>query len=107
MRDEIKIKKMIGVLEGWLKEENKKEDEEELKSKIYEVVRRLTKEEKAIGGYFGVIGKIGVWQIKSELPDIDENTIKKLLRELVYCDEKLCEVEREYTYCEPSYFTLK
>ena len=103
MRDEAEIKKMIEVLE----EGNKKEEEEELKSKIYEVVKQLIKKDKAIGGYFGVIGKIGVWQIKSELPDIDEDTIKKLLRKLVYCDEKLCEVEKEYTYCEPSYFTLK
>ena len=71
-----------------IKKEDKKEKKikDELKSEIYEVVKRFSAEDE-LSGY------VYPEQVKKEFPSIDEDTIIKLLNKLVFCDGKLIRID--------------
>ena len=71
-----------------IKKEDKKEKKikDELKSEIYEVVKRFSAEDE-LSGY------VYPEQVKKEFPIIDEDTIINLLNKLVFCDSKLIRID--------------
>jgi len=75
--------------------------EDELKSEIYEVVRRLSEDYGTLN-YLNI--EVSLEEVKHELPSIDEGTIIDLLNKLTFCDKKLVMIDNRYTY---SYLPLK
>jgi len=65
-----------------MSEKSNERTEDELKSEICEIVKELSATGEALG-------YVSTGRIERELPDIDENTLMKLLDELVDSDKKL------------------
>ena len=78
-----------------MSEKSHEKTEDELKSKIYEIVKKLS----ATGESSGYVH---TGRIKEELPDIDEDTLKKLIDELVSSDRLVTlKIGSSFTFYAP------
>ena len=80
-----------------MSEKSYEKSEDELKSKIYEAVKKLSSLNE------GFVGYVHIGEIKRELPNLDDDTLTRLLDELVCPDNRLVtlEIGNSFTFYIP------